>query len=94
MMTLLPIWKKLKAVAHTLPYDIQIMDGFKMPGERVRSIKIPTLISAGTKTSDSIKRSAKMLSELIPGSQLKMLDGQTHNVSEKAIAPVLIEFFK
>ncbi len=94
MMTLLPIWKKLKAVAHTLPYDIQIMDSFRMPGDKAKSIKVPTLISAGTKTSESIKRSAKMLSEVIPDCQLKMLDGQTHNVSEKAIAPVLIEFFK
>jgi len=94
MMTLFPIWKKLKAVAHTLPYDIQIMDGFKMPEECAKSIKIPTLVSAGTKTSESIKRSAKMLSELITGSKLKMLEGQTHNVSEKAMTPVLIEFFK
>lgn len=94
MMTLFPIWKKLKAVAHTLPYDIQIMDGFKFPEEKVKSIKVPTLVSAGTKTSGAIKRSAKMLSEVISGAQLKMLDGQTHNVSEKAIAPVLIEFFK
>jgi pimeloyl-ACP methyl ester carboxylesterase len=94
MMTLFPIWKKLKAVAHTLPYDIQIMDGFKFPEEKVKSIKVPTLVSAGTKTSGPIKRSAKMLSDVIPGAQLKMLDGQTHDVSEKAIAPVLIEFFK
>ena len=94
MMTLLPIWKKLKAVAHTLPYDITILDGFAIPEDRAKAIKVPTLVAAGTKTSESIKRSVKRLSELIPNHQLKMLDGQTHNVSEKAIAPVLIEFFK
>jgi pimeloyl-ACP methyl ester carboxylesterase len=93
MMSLLPMFKKLKAVAHTLPYDIQVMDQFKMPEEKARSIKVPALLSAGTKTSEPIKRSVKWLSEHIAGSQLKMLDGQTHNVSEKAIAPVLIEFF-
>jgi hypothetical protein len=48
----------------------------------------------GTKTSESIKRSVKRLSELIPNKQLKILEGQTHNVSEKTLAPVLIEFFK
>ncbi|HWD86869.1 MAG TPA: alpha/beta fold hydrolase [Mucilaginibacter sp.] len=94
MMTLFPIWKKLKAVAHTLPYDIEVLDGFKFPEERAKSIKVPALIAAGTKTSASIRESAKRLSELIPGIQIKMLEGQTHNVSEKAIAPVLIEFFK
>lgn len=93
MMTLLPIWKKLKAVSHTLPYDIQVMDGFKFPEEKAKSIKVPTLVSAGTKTSEPIKRAANLLAELIPHSQLEMLQGQTHNVSEKAIAPVLIKFF-
>jgi len=94
MMSLFPIFKKLKAVAHTLPYDIQIMDGFKIPEERAKVVKVPTLVAAGTKTSKPIKRSAKYLSERISGSELKMLEGQTHDVSEKAIAPVLIEFFK
>ena len=94
MMSLFPIFKKLKAVAHTLPYDIQIMDGFKMPEEKARLIKVPILVSAGTKTSEKIKKSAKWLSELIAQSRLEMLEGQTHNVSEKAIAPVLIDFFK
>jgi len=93
IMTLLPIWKKLKAVAHTLPYDIAILDGFALPEDRAQAIKVPALISGGTKTSDSIKRSVKRLSELIPDNQLRMLEGQTHNVSGKAIAPVLKEFF-
>ncbi|MBS1528257.1 MAG: alpha/beta hydrolase, partial [Bacteroidetes bacterium] len=87
------IWKKLKAIAHTLPYDIELMDGFKLPEEKAKSIKAPTLVAAGTKTSASIQQAAKRLSELVPGSELKMLKGQTHNVSEKAIAPVLIDFF-
>jgi pimeloyl-ACP methyl ester carboxylesterase len=94
MMTLLPIWKKLKAVAHTLPYDITILDGFVLPEDRAKAIKVPTLVAAGAKTSESLKRSVKRLSELIPDNRCKILDGQTHNVSEKAIGPVLIKFFK
>jgi pimeloyl-ACP methyl ester carboxylesterase len=94
MMTLFPIWKKLKAVAHTLPNDITILDGFAVPEERAKSVKIPTLIAAGTKTSESILKSAKRLAEIVPGNQFKLLEGQTHNVSEKVLAPVLIEFFK
>jgi pimeloyl-ACP methyl ester carboxylesterase len=94
MMTLFPVWKKLKAVAHTLPYDITILDGFALPEDRARAIKVPTLVAGGTKTLERIKLSVKRLSELIPNNQFKMLEGQTHNVSEKALAPVLIEFFK
>ncbi len=94
MMTLFPIWKKLKAVAHTLPYDITILDGFALPEDRARAIKVPTLVAGGTKTLERIKLSVKRLSELIPDNQFKLLEGQTHNVSAKALAPVLIEFFK
>ncbi|HZX59705.1 MAG TPA: alpha/beta hydrolase, partial [Mucilaginibacter sp.] len=73
VMTLLPIWKKLKAVAHTLPYDITILDGFVLPEDRAKAIKVPTLVAAGTKTSETLKRSVERLSELIPDNQLKML---------------------
>ena len=94
MMTLFPIWKKLKAVAHTLPYDIAILDGFALPEERAKSVKTPTLVAGGTKSQVMLRNSVKKLAEVMPNNQFKMLEGQTHNVSEKAIGPVLIEFFK
>ena len=37
---------------------------------------------------------AKVLAEAIPNAQHRTLAGQTHEVDSKAIAPVLIEFFK
>jgi len=36
---------------------------------------------------------AKALSEAIPHARLRTLEGQRHDVSMEAIAPVLIEFF-
>ncbi|HJP63565.1 MAG TPA: alpha/beta hydrolase [Mucilaginibacter sp.] len=93
MMTLFPIWKKLKAVAHTLPYDIAILDGFGLPEERAKSVKIPTLISGGDKSQLLLKNAVKKLAEVMSNSELRMLKGQTHNVSEKAIGPVLVNFF-
>jgi pimeloyl-ACP methyl ester carboxylesterase len=94
MMTLFPIWKKLKAVAHTLPYDIAILDGFALPEERAKSVKTSTLVAGGTKSQVMLRNAVKKLAEVMPNNQFKMLEGQTHNVSEKAIGPVLIEFFK
>ncbi|MFB9840839.1 alpha/beta fold hydrolase [Mucilaginibacter ginsenosidivorans] len=93
MMTLFPIWKKLKAVAHTLPYDITILDGFGLPEERARSVKVRTLVSGGDKSQVLLRNSVKKLAGVMPNSELRMLKGQTHNVSEKAIGPVLVEFF-
>ncbi|MCK9410609.1 MAG: alpha/beta hydrolase, partial [Bacteroidetes bacterium] len=45
IMQLLPMWKKLKAVAHTLPYDSAIMGNWSVPEEKISSITIPTLIA-------------------------------------------------
>jgi pimeloyl-ACP methyl ester carboxylesterase len=94
IMSLTPIWKKLKAVAHTIPYDAAIMDGFSIPAALATKINIPTLVMNGSKSQVSLRNASKKLSELIPNAHYKVLKGQTHDVSMKSIAPELIEFFK
>jgi pimeloyl-ACP methyl ester carboxylesterase len=93
IMQLMPIFKKLKAAAHTLPYDLTILGDMTLPEKKAASIKIPTLIAGGDKSQVMLRHTVKKLSEVMPNNQLKILMGQTHNVSEKAIAPVLVEFF-
>jgi pimeloyl-ACP methyl ester carboxylesterase len=94
MMPLFPVWAKLKAVAHTLPYDIAILGDFNLPEERAKSVRIPTLVAGGDKSPAMLRHSVKKLAEVMPNSKLEVLKGQTHNVSAKAIGPVLIDFFK
>ena len=36
---------------------------------------------------------ARVLSHAIPHGQLRMLEGQTHEVNPAVLAPVLVEFF-
>lgn len=93
IMKLLPIWSKLKGVAHTLPYDVEIMGDYSLPEDKAASVKIPTLICGGDKSQITLQHAVKRLAEVMPDNQLKMLKGQTHNVSVKVIAPVLTEFF-
>lgn len=93
IMKLTPIWPKLKGVAHTLPYDAAVMGDFSLPEKKAASVKTPTLISGGDKSQVSLQHAVKRLAEVMPNSQLQILKGQTHNVSEKVLAPVLIEFF-
>ena len=40
-----------------------------------------------------MRDTARALSEAMPHSELRTLDGQTHDVSPGALAPVLLEFF-
>jgi pimeloyl-ACP methyl ester carboxylesterase len=93
IMRVLPIWPKLKAVAHTLPYDAAVLGDFSLPKERAASVAVPTLVIAGEKSPVELRSAVSAVAETIPHAKLRMLKGQTHNVSVKVLAPVLIEFF-
>lgn len=94
MMRLMPkAWKGLKSIAHTLPYDIAVMSGFAVPTARLKAITVPTLVMGGSKGAVNMKAAVQGVADAIPGSQHRTLEGQTHQVSEKALAPALMEFF-
>ncbi len=93
MMRLMPwIWRKLQAVAHTLPYDAAVMTGFRIPRDRFANIRRPVLVMNGTKTDERLKQAARALAAIIPGAQHRELSGQTHNVNPGVLAAAAIEF--
>lgn len=87
------IWRKLKAVAHTLPYDAAVMTAFRVPTERLRAIQVPTLVMHGAKTDPRLQKAARAVADAVPGAQQRTLAGQTHNVAPSVLAPALVEFF-
>ncbi len=93
IMRLLPLWSKLKAVAHTLPHDAAVMGDFSLPTRVVSSVTAPTLVMDGGKSPESLRLAVQAVAEALPGARRLTLAGQTHNVSMKALAPVLKEFF-
>ncbi|MFA6440210.1 MAG: alpha/beta hydrolase [Bacteriovoracaceae bacterium] len=93
IMQLMPMWKKLKAVAHTLPYDSAIMGNWSVPEEKISSITIPTLIAGGGKSPATLRNPVELIAKLLPNGTLKVLEGQTHNVSADVLAPILVEYF-
>jgi pimeloyl-ACP methyl ester carboxylesterase len=94
VMRFMPVWSKLKAVAHTLPYDAAILAGFSLPVEIAASVKTPTLVVGGEKTAKTLRNAVLQLAKAMPNATSKLLKGQSHNVSMKAIAPEIIEYFK
>jgi pimeloyl-ACP methyl ester carboxylesterase len=93
MMQLMPwLWRKMKAVAHTLPYDAAVMSEFKVPAARLASVRVPTLAMHGSKTDARLARAAHAVAEAVPGAQHRTLDGQTHNVSPTALTPAVTDF--
>jgi len=93
MMRLMPwIWRKLEAVAHTLPYDAAVMTAFRIPRARFASIGVPALVMNGSKTDDRLRKAAHALADVIPGAHHRELAGQTHNVKPSVLAPAVVEF--
>lgn len=93
MMRLMPgIWKKLTAVAHTLPYDANIMGDFSVPVKRLGSVRVPSLILYGGKTDAKLKKAAETVADAVPGARRGTLAGQNHNVDPKVLTPAVVEF--
>lgn len=97
VMQLLPVWKKLKAVAHTLPNDLVLVEGLRrgrpLPADRWTTPTMPTLVANGGKTPEYLRNSAAALAEVLPNARHETVPGQTHLVKAKALAPVLRAFF-
>jgi len=88
------VWRKLKAVAHTLPYDAAIMGNWEVPAGRLGGMKVPTLAMHGGKTPARLRNAVEALVKVLPNVRHRELPGQTHNVSPAVLVPVLREFFE
>jgi len=98
LMRLLPPWRKLKSVAHTLPHDLALVGEFqhgRQPSaDRWAGAKAPGLVIAGGKSPEYLRNAQASLARALPDAELKVLSGQTHMVKPAVTAPVLVEFFR
>jgi pimeloyl-ACP methyl ester carboxylesterase len=87
-------WANLKSVGPTLRYDARVMGGdFEVPADELARIGVPTMVAWGGKAAKEMVGANEKVARSIPGSVTRVLEGQTHNVEPKAIAPVVAEFF-
>ena len=98
LMPLMPMWSKLKAIAHTLPYDGAIVRdnqrGKPLLASRWASSAVPALVMDGGKSPAWMRHANRALATVLPNAQYRTLEGQTHMLKPKAHAPMLVEFFK
>ncbi|HEY6541961.1 MAG TPA: alpha/beta hydrolase [Ktedonobacteraceae bacterium] len=101
LMRLMPgAWTQLTAVAHTLPYDAQLLEshpaGKPLSGNDWRSVTMPALVMAGSESPVFLRQDAQALAEALPHARLLTQKGLGHTkqLSPKLIASVLIEFFR
>ena len=97
LMRLLPVWSKLKALAHTLRYDAQLIagagSGRPLPADRWDNVTAPTLVMAGSKSPAWIRNAMRSLAGVIPEAGYRTLARRTHIVKPGVLAPVLTESF-
>ncbi len=97
VLRLLPLWRRLKDAAHTLPYDLTILgdtqQGRPLPRDRWQHLSAPTLMTNGSKAPEWLAAGVRSLAELV-GATYQVLPGQTHNVKPAAIGGVVTEFFR
>jgi pimeloyl-ACP methyl ester carboxylesterase len=91
----IPFWPAWEAVGHTLAYDAAALgESSTVPVERASTITAPTLVMVGSTTYPFMHETAERLAEIIPNTQYRTLEGQTHEVDPQALAPLLAEFFR
>jgi pimeloyl-ACP methyl ester carboxylesterase len=90
-----PFWPDMEAIAPTQAYDHAATPGpGQLPPEGRRGrVQIPALVLAGDAGLPFMPATARALSQALPQGQLRMLEGQTHDVNPAVLAPVLAEFF-
>jgi pimeloyl-ACP methyl ester carboxylesterase len=93
----MPMWPRMEALAHTIAYDGQVMDGHMwgapLPASWVAPVTIPTLVMDGGASPDWARRSVRQLASILPNARHRTLEGQEHGAAPEAVAPELDAFF-
>lgn len=96
VMPLLPFWKKLKAVAHTLTNDLAIVEPYQqgrpLTKAHFANVRVPALVMAGGKSPAYMQNGMKQLAGVLPDAGHVTLPGQTHMVKDAVVAPELVQF--
>ena len=93
VMRLLPVWRKLTAVAPTLPHDYAIVldrqQGTPLPLGTYDAVTQPVLVIAGGRSPAYLQNSQAAVADALAHGRLETLPGQTHLIKAKVTAPVV-----
>jgi pimeloyl-ACP methyl ester carboxylesterase len=84
----------MAALGPTLAYDHTAILGADaaVPAGRAAWLSAPALVMYGTSSFPFMAETARTLQQAMPQAELRALEGQDHNVSPAALAPMLLEF--
>jgi pimeloyl-ACP methyl ester carboxylesterase len=98
LMRFSPMWKGLRATAHTLPSDwaalgAHTMYGAELDPQEWAAVTVPAQVVYGAKSAEPLRAGSQALAAVLPDAQLHELPGVSHNVKAGAVVPVIAAFF-
>jgi pimeloyl-ACP methyl ester carboxylesterase len=89
-----PVWAAFLAAAPTLAYDYAVMGKRGVvPIDRAANVTVPALVMNGGTSPPFMHETARLLSRAMPRADLRLVEGQGHDVSQAVLAPILADFF-
>ena len=93
LMRLMPAWRRMREIAHTLPHDYALT----MPHRRglpfdpgfLAGVSQPAVVYAGGKSPEYMRNAQRALAAGLPRGEHVELPGQTHMIKAKVLAPAV-----
>jgi pimeloyl-ACP methyl ester carboxylesterase len=93
MMKGAPLWSRFEQLARTVPNELAVVGDQRVPADRLARVGTSTLVVSGADSPEWVRDAVEVVAGAIPGSQRRVLEGQTHNAADDVLAPVLASFF-
>jgi pimeloyl-ACP methyl ester carboxylesterase len=87
-------WRELEALAHTIGYDLAVMNGHHLPLRWAELVTAPALVLDGGLSMEWRRLTAQAVADLLPKGRRHTMDGQPHDPAPEILAPILEEFFR
>jgi hypothetical protein len=87
-----PFRPALEAMAHTLVYEATILGDGRLPVERARAVRAPTLAIAAGKSPPFMRKTAEAVARAVPDGRALVLEQATHDLVPELLAPPLLAF--
>jgi pimeloyl-ACP methyl ester carboxylesterase len=92
-----PEWTRMIALAHTIPYDVQLADECGFTAEQLQHLRVPTLLLVGSTSPHEMRTWTAWLASVMPDTRIVELPGQAHIAHVAApdlLARELIRFLR
>jgi pimeloyl-ACP methyl ester carboxylesterase len=74
----LPAWPARVAAAHTIPRELSASETYPLNANRLRAIRIPTLLVLGGASPAPFREATRAIAETLPNARAVVLPGQGH----------------